>query len=131
MGLILQFRHRNHIITIIQMKWNFRLSLTQWQDNTQPLLFRDTSIWPPFPKHFTYNPALFSIVTYVCILYTEVTYKSADMMYVPDTMSSRTVQFNLSSCHIDTNVGILINRVTAVYTIFWKYIALKYIALKK
>jgi len=23
------------------------------------------SIWPPFPKHFTYNPALFSIVTYV------------------------------------------------------------------
>lgn len=33
-------------------------------------------------------------------------------MYVPDTVASQAVQFNVFPCHVDTGVAILINRYT-------------------
>lgn len=95
-----------------QTKFPFRLGYDNWAIRSYCFSAHSISVWPPFPKHFTYNPALFSIVAYVRVPYTEVTYKSADMMYVPDTVPSQAVQFNVFPYHVDTGVAILINRYT-------------------
>lgn len=110
---IIRRGNTNYVIVIIQIKRSFRLGLTRRQGGTTAIAFPLTVYLSD--HHFrntSLTALLYSRSSYVHVPYTEVTYKSADMMYVPDTMSSQVVQFNVFPCHVDTGVAILINRHT-------------------
>jgi len=77
----------------------------RWQSRDTCFSANVTSIWPPFPEHFAYNPALFSIVARVRVLHVRKSRISSLMWCMFPILCPRRSSDSMYLCisRVDTN----------------------------